>query len=443
VTNFFAPSSRFGPPEDLKALIDAAHGYGIAVIIDLVHSHAAKNAVEGLGYFDGTRYQYFHEGDRGYHDAWDSFCFDYSKPEVFHFLLSNCRYWLDEYQVDGFRFDGITSMLYSHHGLGKVFSSYDDYFQEVDQDAIAYLALANDLIHRVHPGAITIAEEVSGMPALTSSQEHGGCGFDYRLAMGIPDFWSEVLTQRDEDWNMDGLFHRVTDHRPEEAVINYAESHDQAIVGGKSLIFQMIDADMYTDMHREKENIQVDRGVALHKMIRLATAAGGGSGYLNFMGNEFGHPEWIDFPRPGNNWSYHYARRQWSLADRPELLYSCLARFDQDMLACFRKHNVLQKPQPVGVSFHNADNTAVWRRGDVVFVFNWHPVQSYTDYPIPMPASEYELILDTDQQVFGGHGRIASDQQYATFPDEHGTRFAYLYLPARSALVLLQRNSTG
>ncbi len=438
VTNFFAPSSRFGTPDELKELIDTAHSYGIAVVLDLVHSHAAKNAVEGLGLFDGTGYQYFHAGGRGYHDAWDSYCFDYSKPEVLHFLLSNCRYWLDEFRVDGFRFDGITSMLYTHHGLGAAFSSYDDYFNDqVDLDAMAYLALANQLIHELNQGALTIAEDVSGMPALTSPLEHGGCGFDCRLAMGIPDYWFEILEVKDEDWNMDELYHRVTDHRPEETVINYAEAHDQAIVGGKTLIFNMVDADMYTDMARANENINVERGVALHKMIRLATISGGGSGYLNFMGNEFGHPEWVDFPRAGNNWSCHYARRQWSLADNPELLYSALNAFDRDMIKTCAENNILAQPQPDWQFSNTPDNVAAWMRGDFVFVFNWHPGVSYTDYHIPLPAGEYQLLLNTDKTEYAGHNRLVEEQKHYTIPGEPHAALS-LYLPTRTGLILIR-----
>jgi len=435
VSSFFAPSSRFGTPEEFKELIDAAHAQGIAVVIDLVHSHAVKNAVEGLGLFDGTRYQYFHEGQRGYHDAWDSYCFDYGKPEVLHFLLSNCRYWLDEFNIDGFRFDGITSMLYTHHGLGTAFTSYEDYFTDVDRDALAYLSLANRLIHEIHPGAVTIAEDVSGMPALTSDLEYGGCDFDYRLAMGIPDYWFEVLQLQDEDWQMDELYHRVTDHRPEEAVVNYTESHDQAIVGGKTLIFQMIDADMYTGMRADSQNLNVERGVALHKMIRLATIAGGGSGYLNFIGNEFGHPEWVDFPRVGNGWSYHYARRQWSLADNPDLLYAPLARFDRAMIACCENNHLFEQPMPDWKFANNGDNVVAWRRGKLFFIFNWHPANSYNDYHIPAPKGKYRLLLDSDNRHYAGHGRVAPDQEYSTIPGKPNDMLS-VYLPTRSAVVL-------
>ncbi|MGB5991927.1 MAG: alpha-amylase family glycosyl hydrolase, partial [Desulfobacterales bacterium] len=315
VSSFFAASSRFGPPEAFKELVDTAHALGLRVIMDLIHSHGVSNEVEGLSRFDGTRYQYFHEGPRGIHEAWDSRCFDYNKYQVLHFLLSNCRFWLDEYRVDGFRFDGVTSMLYLHHGLSKAFTSYDDYFDaSVDEDALTYLSLANKLIHNIRPDAVTIAEDISGMPGLAVPHSSGGIGFDYRFAMGISDNWIRLVKDvPDEKWHMGHLWHELNNRRWDEKTISYAESHDQALVGDKTLIFRMIGSDMYNAMHSGGENLKVDRGLALHKLIRLITLSTAGNGYLNFMGNEFGHPEWIDFPREGNNWSFKYARRQWHL----------------------------------------------------------------------------------------------------------------------------------
>ena len=313
VSSFFAPSSRFGTPDELKQLIDTAHQMGIAVIMDIVHSHAVKNEVEGLGNFAGDPCQYFYQGDRREHPAWDSLCFDYGKNEVIHFLLSNCKYWLEEFHFDGFRFDGVTSMLYYSHGLGEAFCNYGDYFNgHQDDNAICYLTLANKLIHAVNPRAITIAEEVSGMPGLAAPFLDGGYGFDYRMAMNIPDYWIKIIKERrDEDWKPSSLFWEVTNRRKDEKTISYCESHDQALVGDKTIIFRLIDADMYWHFKKGDENDVVHRGIALHKMIRLLTASTINGGYLNFMGNEFGHPEWIDFPREGNGWSYKYARRQW------------------------------------------------------------------------------------------------------------------------------------
>ena len=150
VSSFFAPSSRFGTPEELKDLIDTAHQHGIAVIMDIVHSHAVKNELEGLGNLAGDPNQYFLSGSRREHPAWDSLCFDYGRDEVIHFLLSNCKYWLEEFHFDGFRFDGVTSMIYYSHGLGEAFTNYGDYFNgHQDGNAICYLTLANLLIHQV------------------------------------------------------------------------------------------------------------------------------------------------------------------------------------------------------------------------------------------------------------------------------------------------------
>lgn len=440
VSNFFAASSRFGTPEDLKTLIDTAHGAGLRVLMDLVHSHAVNNEVEGISRFDGTEYQYFHKGARGRHHAWDSRLFDYTKPQVLHFLLSNCRYWLDEYRVDGFRFDGITSMLYLDHGLEKAFTCYDDYFGgNVDEDALCYLALANQLIHRLRPDAVTIAEDVSGMPGLARPWREGGIGFDYRFAMGVPDYWIKLTKDtRDEDWHMGGLWFELTNRRHDEKTISYTESHDQALVGDKTLIFRMIDAEIYHHMNIDDPNLIVDRGMALHKMIRLITLATAGDGYLNFMGNEFGHPEWIDFPREGNNWSYHYARRQWSLLDNPRLRYGQLGRFDREMIALARKYDVLSK----GLRHlweHNDDKILIFERAGLIWAFNFHPGQSFADYQFAAPPGEYRIILDSDAPRFGGHNRIDPALPHLTLPataEYHPPYRLSLYLPNRTALVL-------
>ncbi|MFW5996446.1 MAG: alpha-amylase family glycosyl hydrolase [Lentisphaeria bacterium] len=446
VSNFFAPSSRFGTPLALKQLIDEAHANGIAVIMDMVHSHAVKNVAEGLSQFDGTDYQYFHSGGRGSHTAWDSRLFDYGKPEVLHFLLSNCRYWLDEFHFDGFRFDGVTSMLYSHHGVGYTFTSYDDYFnQYVDTDAYVYLALANKVIHKVKPAAKTIAEEISGMPGLTSSLEEGGCGFDLRQAMGVTDYWFKMLKDmRDEEWNMDTLFHELTDKRPEERTISYTECHDQALVGGKTLIFELADKEMYTAMHRDAHNIIIDRAIALHKMARLATFITADSGYLNFMGNEFGHPEWIDFPREGNNWSFFYSRRQWSLRDNQELKYHGLGEFDKAMMALDEEE--LKKTSPTLVYSHNENKILVIRRDPYLALFNFHPETSFPDYQTPVgEKGAYKLFLDTDQPEYCGTGRLEPEQQYFACPGQQNSdvssdHWLKVYLPSRCALLLTKQS---
>ena len=441
VSNFFAASSRFGPPEALKRLIDTAHAAGLSVIMDLVHSHSVSNEVEGLSRFDGTVHQYFHDGPRGNHMAWDSRCFDYGKPQVLHFLLSNCRFWLDEYRFDGFRFDGVTSMLYLHHGLGKAFTSYDDYFDDdVDEDALTYLALANQLIHAVRPDAITIAEDVSGMPGLAAARDQGGIGFDYRFAMGISDYWTKLVKDvRDEDWHMGHLWHELTHRRKEEKTISYAESHDQALVGDQTLLFRLIGPLMYDHMQIGDQNLGVDRGMALHKMIRLVTLATAGSGYLTFMGNEFGHPEWIDFPRKENNWSFRYARRQWHLADDPLLKYHLLNRFDHDMIFLIQSVRLLESAGPVLLVAHDDDKILAIERAGLLFVFNFHPRTSFTDYEFEAPAGEYRMIFDSDARAYGGHQRLVPNQHHFTRKQASGNNQRHLlslYLPSRTGFVL-------
>ena len=441
VSSFFAASSRFGPPEDLKKLIDRAHMAGLRVIMDLVHSHSVRNVNEGLGLFDGSEGQYFHTNERRFHVAWDSLCFDYAKDNVIHFLLSNCRYWLEEYKFDGFRFDGITSMIYYDHGLGKDFTSYNEYFDgNQDEDALIYLFLANKMIHSFKPGALTIAEEMSGMPGLAANTAIMGFGFDYRLSMGVPDFWIKLVKETvDENWDMGKLMYELTQHRPEEKIISYCESHDQALVGDKTLIFRMIDAEMYTGMVKSYHSFVVDRGIALHKMIRLITLSSSGGGYLNFMGNEFGHPEWIDFPREGNNWSYKYARRQWHLAENRDLKYFFLASFDKEMMKLHNVYKILDNPYIYRVYENTPDKIIAFMRGELLFVFNFHPTVSYTDYGIPVKG-RFRIILDTDDRVFGGFNRIDRTKVYLSIRKAERNiinvpLYLYLYVPARTALV--------
>jgi 1,4-alpha-glucan branching enzyme len=442
VSSFFAASSRFGTPDELRSLIDAAHQAGIAVIMDIVHSHAVKNENEGLGRLDGSPDLYFYSDGRREHPAWDSLCFDYGKNEVLHFLLSNCKFWLDEYHFDGFRFDGVTSMLYYSHGLGQAFGGYDDYYNGgQDTNAITYLTLANKLIHKIHPHAITIAEEMSGMPGLALPFEDGGIGFDYRMAMGIPDYWIKTLKEKkDEDWHPTSIFWELTNRRADEKTISYVESHDQALVGDKTVIFRLIDKEMYWHMMVGDNDMTVARGIALHKMIRLVTLATINGGYLNFMGNEFGHPEWIDFPREGNGWSYKYARRQWDLVDRQDLKYRFLNAFDNAMIGLVADTYNFQS-RPVRKLWEKDDDQVLaFMRGDLVFVFNFSPSKSYDDYGILAPGGVYSGVLSTDSPDFGGYGNIDESIEHFTQADPlytpHGVEWLKLYLPARTAMVL-------
>ena len=445
VSSFYAPSSRFGTPEELKALIDAAHEAGIAVIMDIVHSHAVKNEVEGLGRLDGSYDQYFYGDGRREHPAWDSLCFDYGKNQVIHFLLSNCKYWLEEFRFDGFRFDGVTSMLYYNHGLGQAFGSYGDYYNGgQDTNAITYLTLANKLIHEVNRKAITIAEEMSGMPGLATPIKAGGIGFDYRMAMGVPDYWIKMLKEKkDEDWHPTSIFWELTNRRADEKTINYVESHDQALVGDKTVIFRLIDDQMYWHMTKGDDNAAVNRGIAMHKMIRLVTLATINGGYLNFMGNEFGHPEWIDFPREGNGWSYKYARRQWDLVDREELRYCELNSFAKAMIHLVDDIYDFQSLPIVKLWDKDDDQVLAFMRGDYVFVFNWSPFKSYNGYGFLAPEGEYEVVLSSDSPEFGGFGNIDEVVHHFTQHDElyapDGKGWLKLYLPARTCQVLKKR----
>ncbi len=436
VTNFFAASSWFGVPEDLKELINTAHKMGIAVLLDVVHSHASKNTREGINQFDGTDYQFFHAGNRGDHPAWNTKCFNYDKPEVIHFLLSNLKYWMEEYHFDGFRFDGVTSMLYHDHGLGKAFTGYDSYFSmNTDVEAVTYLQLANLLVREVNKNAITIAEDTSALPGLAMPVSWGGVGFDYRLAMGEPDMWIRLLKETpDEYWDLNNIYYELAIRRPKEKVIGYCESHDQALVGDKTIMFRLCDKEMYWGMEKSSQNMVIDRGMALHKMLRLLTMSLGSEGYLTFMGNEFGHPEWIDFPREGNGWSYHYCRRQWSLADNPNLRYEYLNDFEKAMVALGKRQRVFTgKDRQLYVDNHG--KWMAYQKGTGIFIFNFHPTESYTGCFVPMPESgKYKVVMSTDDFCFGGFGRVYH-QTYETVT-QNGQPGLLLYLPSRTAIVL-------
>ena len=440
VSNFFAPSFRFGTPEELMALIDTAHGMGISVILDIIHSHAVKNEKEGIGCFDGSDHLYTHHGEKGHHKVWDSRCFDYGKPETVHFLLSNLKYWLEKFHFDGFRFDGVTSMCYFDHGLGVDFLEYAQYFNEnVDEDAITYLTLANKLAREIRPDVMTIAEDVSGMPGMAFPVEQGGIGFDYRMSMGIADYWVKTLkTKSDDDWNVGEIYFKMTDKRPEEQTISYAECHDQALVGDKTMIFRMIDRKMYDSMSVLTPDMTVDRGVALHKLIRLVTLTLCSGGYLNFMGNEFGHPEWIDFPREGNGWSCHHARRQWNLADDNMLKYSGLNRFDRDMVHCVTRYGLLDT-LPKVLCENDGDKVLAFERNGCIVVFNFHPTKSFSDYTIYCKPGDYQIVLSSDDPEYCGFGNVDTTMIYHTSPYQGKSRLL-LYLPSRTALVLATAN---
>ena len=438
VTNLFAASSRFGTPEELKSLIDTAHKMGIAVLLDVVHSHASCNTREGINEFDGTVWQFFHDGPKGDHQAWGTKCFNYDKNEVIHFLLSNLKFWQEEIHFDGFRFDGVTSMLYHNHGLGVNFAGYPDYFSmNTDTEAVTYLQLANLMVRQVNPNAITIAEDTSAIPGLCLPVEQGGIGFDYRLAMGEPDMWIKLIKEvSDENWDMGHLWAELTSRRPKEKVIGYCESHDQALVGDKTIFFRLVDREIYENMACDRDNMIIDRGIALHKLIRLVTLGLGGEGYLAFMGNEFGHPEWIDFPREGNGWSYHYCRRQWSLADNPNTKFKYMGAFDKAMIDMARKTRLLSgKTEYLNIDHEN--KLIAFRRNRAVVLLNFHPDRSLTDcfLPVKQPG-RYQVILSSDDGEFGGQNRVSKEYVYQTQTNEAGEVGIRIYIPSRCAVVL-------
>lgn len=439
VSNFFAASSWFGRPEELKYLVNKAHAMGIRVLLDVVHSHAVRNTAEGINMFDGTTWQFFHDGPKGDHPAWGTKCFDYGKTGVIHFLLSNLKFWMTEYHFDGFRFDGVTSMLYHDHALGTDFTSDGKYFSyNTDTDAVTYLQLANELIRQVNPKAITIAEDMSGMPGMCLLIADGGIGFDYRLGMGLPDMWVKAVKIQDEFWDINQMWGSMCLRRPGEKTVAYVESHDQALVGDQTMIFRLAGANMYTDMNKDCHNPVIDRAIALHKMIRLFTLSGGGEAYLNFMGNEFGHPEWIDFPREGNGWSFHYCRRQWSLKDNGMLKYQWLGDFDEDMVRLTKENRIFDQRMADLLLMKAPEQTLAYYRHGLVFVFNFHFGNSLNNVLVPVrQPGEYTVVLSTDDEKYGGFGNVAK-KTYATKRFD-GRDYIELYIPARTGFVLKEK----
>jgi 1,4-alpha-glucan branching enzyme len=445
VTSFFAPASRSGTPDELKELVDTAHGMGIVVLMDLVHAHASSNQIDGIAAMDGTDHCYTHGGPKGHHDQWDSSLFDLTKHEVLRFLLSNMKWWLMEYGFDGFRFDGITSLMYNSHGINKGFTGgYHEYFgPDTDIDSCIFLMLGNVLIHEVVPSAITIAEDVSGMPTLCRPVEEGGFGFDYRLAMAIADMWIKQLKEiGDDDWNMGHLCWNLTNRRFKEPCIAYCESHDQAIVGDKSVAFWLMDSEMYHGMSLLKDpSMQVVRGIALHKMIRLLTMGLGGEGYLCFMGNEFGHPEWVDFPREGNGWSHHHCRRRWDLADSDHLRYKHLLAFDIAMGGLDNRFNFLASEHQYVTLKDENSKVIAFERGDCMFIFNFSSTQSYEGFEVGCQWESMRIVLDSDEHRFGGQHRLEYGHVHS-FPTggplHNRNHSLKLYVPCRTCIVLVR-----
>ena len=441
VSSFYAASSWFGKPEDLKYLVNKAHEMGIRVLLDVVHSHAVKNTAEGINMFDGTVWQFFHDGKKGDHPAWGTKCFNYGKTEVIHFLLSNLKFWMTEYHFDGFRFDGVTSMIYHDHGLGTSFDNDSKYFSmNTHVEALTYLQLANELIRQVNPDAITVSEDMSGMPGMCLPIQDGGIGFDYRLAMGLPDMWIRTVKEKkDEEWYIGQMWGDMCLRRPGENTVAYVESHDQALVGDKTMIFRLADANMYTDMNKDCHNLVIDRAIALHKMIRLFTLGGGGEAYLNFMGNEFGHPEWIDFPREGNGWSFHYCRRQWSLRENENLKYQWLGEFDEDMIKLAKENAIFKQRMANLCLIKEPEKTICFYRKGLLFVFNFSPSQSLTNVLVPVPnEADYDVALCSDDWKYGGNGLV----HHMTYPTKKfdGQNYVELYIPARTAIVLKEKD---
>ena len=434
VSSYFAPTSRCGTPDDFRLLVDTAHGLGLRVILDIPHSHSCPNTEQGMARYDGSPYLFAAKDNQ-----WGTASFDYGQKMTRRLLLSNCHYWMEEYRVDGFRFDAVGNMIYVDHGFGDDFSHVGRCFHTEngeprgDEDGILYLALANTLIHELSAPALSIAEEFSGMPGMTSPPEHGGLGFDYRFAMGVPDYWAKFIKGQEEGLELGQLWHEMTNHRPYERTINYVECHDQSINGKDAMIWRLMGDEMYTGMALPQQSWNISRGLALYKLMRLITLSTAHCGYLSFMGAEFGHPEWLD--------DEEHAHRQWHLADAPDLKYHQLAAFDRHTLHLLaERHLADMAHSPLLRLLHEEHRLLVFERGTLLLAFNFHELHSQTALDVWVTPGKYVEADSSDAPAYGGHGNAHNPGlEHFSDPDSgvHEQRIT-LYVPPLTALVLVR-----
>lgn len=430
VSNYFAPCSRFGTPDDCKQMIDAAHALGLSVILDIPHAHACANTEQGLYQYDGTPYFFMDKINQ-----WGTPSFDFSNEMTRRFLLSNLRYWLEEYHVDGFRFDAVGNMLYKDFGVDDNFSHTGRCFYGKDgkprtnNEGELYIALANHLIHEINPKGISIAEEFSGMPGLTCLPKDGGLGFDARFAMGIPDYWEKFIKKPQD---LGSMWYEMNNHRPYDHTISYVECHDQCINGHDAMIWRLLGDDMYNAMLMETETWKVSRGLAFYRLMRLITLATADKGYLNFMGNEFGHPEWLD--------AEEHAHRQWRLAEDTSLKYACLNAWDQAQMQLVSDNIESFKTPAMFRYIHEDKRLLAFERGALLFVFNFNETQAFSDLCFAVTPGKYLEILSSDERRFAGHDNLRITEP----PLEHFTQPCFdpnlgditLYIPPMIVLVL-------
>ena len=438
VSNPYGICSRFGTRQDFKYLVDNCHEVGLLVIIDLVHAHAVKNLSEGLGEFDGQDGYLFKTGQNALHPAWDSLVYDYENQATVSYLLSNARYWIEEYGIDGFRVDGVTSILYNDHGIGHTGFTDNDYLgSNLNQSGLLYLVLLCKLAHELRPDFILIAEDVSGLPGLARPALLGGVGFDYRLQMGLPDFFESVAKDvMDDGISPSRIWHALVSRRFDERHIGYVESHDQAIVGGQSLIFRLLGPKMYTDMHAETQSHDVHLAVAVVNVAKSIVFFLGGEAWMSFIGNEFGHPDWVEFPTPDNDDCFEYAYRKWYLATDSALMYEKMAAFDRDLMHQRKIAVTWDESYMTAPLLDDNRKLSVFHRDRVVLVCNTTTDVSYEDVWVPVPEQgNYRVILSTEEHRYGGYGRVNENMQYATIAVD-GNAYIRLYVPSMSAIFM-------
>ena len=386
VLGFFAPTARFGPPEDFKLLVDACHQAGLGVILDWVPGHFPKDA-HGLARFDGTAL-YEHEDPRqGEHQDWGTLIFNYGRNEVRNFLLSNALFWLEEYHIDGLRVDAVASMLYLDYSRQAGQWIANRYGGRENLEAISFLQQLNSLTHGEHPGTMTAAEESTSFPGVSRPVHLGGLGFSYKWNMG---WMHDILEYLKEDpvhrrWHHNLVTFSALYMHSENFVLPF--SHDEVVHGKRSLIEKM-------------------PGDAWQKYASLRVLYGYMYGHpgkkLLFMGGEFA--QWRE-------WN-HDRSLDWHLLDDPA--HAAIRQYVQDLNHLYRTEPALHQADfdPAGFRWIDANDNensvvSIVRyakdRGDfVVMVFNFTPVPRLA-YRIGVPAAAYYAErLNSDASIYGG-----------------------------------------
>jgi len=425
VTGFFAPTSRFGPPEDFKYLVDTCHQAGIGVLLDWVPGHFPKDGY-GLIRFDGTSLYEHDDPRKGEHQEWGTLVFNYGRHEVRNFLLANALFWLDEYHVDGLRVDAVASMLYLDYSRKAGEWLPNQFGGREHLEAIEFIRQLNVLVHERHPGAVTIAEESTAWPAVSRPVYVGGLGFTFKWNMG---WMHDMLGYMSKDpvfrkWAHNDITFSMLYAFTENFVLPF--SHDEVVHGKRSMLTKM-------------------PGDEWQRFANLRSLYGFLYGHpgkkLMFMGSEFAQTR---------EWN-HDVSLDWHLLDYP--VHQGVQRLVADLNRVYREEASLHELDSVPAGFswidcndHESSVVSFLRRGRnpddfTVFILNFTPVPRHP-YRVGVPrGGRYRELLNTDAAAYGGsnmgnRGWVTADDQGA-----HGQPHSLsLVLPPLACVMLKPEN---